>query len=197
MVAVAAPALDAVDGGSLGPQTQELVDVEVGDMSVHRERDVAWIPADADVRHPAIERQTIQGRVRLEEPAVALCGEIGEDLRPGPGDHVDPRRDHPQRSREVGILEDEERADHLRPGRAGLRRSRDDDVARSELQALPAGTVPEHPAVADPVHRPSLSRLTGRARRRRSGDRDSNLGTAGLHREAPRLDRSCWPPSMS
>ena len=53
-----------------------------------------------------------------------------------------------QRERQLRFLEDEQRADHLRPRRPALRRCADDDVAGAKLEAVPAAAVEDDPLVA-------------------------------------------------
>ena len=52
---------------------------------------------------------------------------------------------------EVRILEDQERAQHLRPRRAALRRRADDDVAVTKLEAVPASAVEHERAVVHAI----------------------------------------------
>ena len=147
--------LDAVDRCGLLAGLEERADVHVVDVVVDRQRNVAGVAPDADVGDRRIVGYPVERRVGLDEPAVRLGLQVREHLRAGAGHHVDPRREPVQRERELRFLQDEQRADHLRPRRPALRRRSDDDVAGSKLEAVPAVAVVHGPDVA--AHEPSSS----------------------------------------
>jgi len=75
--------------------------------------------------------------VRLDEPPVLLRSQQGKDLFLRPDDQIEPRRIPANRRVELRGLEDEQLADHLHPGRAGLQTAADDDVAIAERETGP------------------------------------------------------------
>ena len=133
--------------------------IRVVDVVVDRQRNVAGVTPYADVGDRRIVGYPVERRVGLDEPAVRLGLQVREHLRAGPGHHVDPRREPVQRERELRFLQDEQRADHLRPRRPALRRRSDDDVARAKLKAVPAVAVVDGPLVA--AHGHILAASTG------------------------------------
>jgi hypothetical protein len=119
------------------------------------------MPSRHDVRDAGIERQSVQRRMRLDEAPVPLLGQLGVDGIVRLGAVIEPRREVPQRVRQVGILEDEQRADHLQPGRARLAAGADDDVAGTEAKAQPPATVLDRGLVVDQGgHAASVSEAT-------------------------------------
>src|SRR5947199_9466267 len=53
--------------------TEEGEEVHVRHVVVPRQGDVARVTTYTDVRHPLIERETVERSVRLDEPAVSLA----------------------------------------------------------------------------------------------------------------------------
>jgi hypothetical protein len=140
------------------PCADDGIDVHVLGVVVPRQPDITGVAPDADVGDPLVVGQPVERGVALDEPPVRLPGEGREDVLDGVGLHVDPGRQLGERSGEVRVLEDQERADHLHPGSAGLGRCRDDDVVVAELEPLPASAVPDDRPVSlwCLVHRVSL-----------------------------------------
>ena len=108
-----------------------------------RDADVSRVAADAHIRHPGVERQPVQRRVRLDEPAVPLSFEGGHHRLTRLHDRVEPRRHLVQVAVEVRCSEHQQGTDHLHPGGAALRRRADHDVAVAEREAVPARVVPD------------------------------------------------------
>ena len=106
-----------------------------------RQGNVARIAPDADVGDRRVEVQPVEWRVRLDEAAMLLRVEVGDHLADVARLHVEPGRDEIERSIEGRALKDEQRTDHLHPRGAALRRSADDDVARTRGEPLPADAV--------------------------------------------------------
>src|SRR4029077_41108 len=90
----------------------------------------------------------VERGVGLDDAALRLCLQVREHLRAGPGHHVDPRRKRVQWERELWFLQDEQRADHLRPCGPALRWRSDDDVAGAKFEAVPAVAVVDSPSTA-------------------------------------------------
>ena len=131
-----------------GAQLQEAREVHVGGVMLERDGDVARIAADHEIRGVGVQRKAVEGRVRLDEAAMRLGGERRRHLGERAGAHVEPRRDLVERRRERGPVEDQERAQHLHPRGAALRRGADHDVARTEREPVPAAAVGDDRAVA-------------------------------------------------
>ncbi len=163
--------LDAVDRCRPLAGVEERADVHVVYVAGHRQHDVAGVTPDADVRDCRIVGYPVEGGVGLDEPAVHLGCQVGEHLRAGAGHHVDPRRECVQRERQLRFLQHEQRADHLCPRRPALWRRADDDVATTELEAVPAAAVIDGPLVTAHSRHP----------RSRSGPVRPRSGTAARH----------------
>jgi len=71
----------------------------------------------------------------LDEAPVLLLCELGVHDIVRHASVVEPWREVPQRIWQIGILEDQECADHLHPCRACLAAGADDDVVRTEAKA--------------------------------------------------------------
>ena len=155
-----------------------------------RDGDVTRIAADHEIRDVGVQRKAVEGRVRLDEAAMRLGGERRRHLGERADAHVEPRRDLVERRRERGPVEDQERAQHLRPGGAALRRGADHDVARTEREPVPAAAVGDDRAVARARslcvgHRAILLRQKTMPRTRAGSSRGCSRGPA-----APGLRRS-------
>ena len=123
--------------GQLGPAGA----IEVELLVVERHCGIERVPRHHDVRDAIVERDAVEGRVRLDESTVGLRVECGDDLVDRAGRPVEPRREVGDRRRQLGRAEHEQRADVLHPRRAVLRARTDDDVAVTELEPVPARTV--------------------------------------------------------
>ncbi len=108
---------------------------------VHRHECVERIPSRHEIRDPGVGRNLGQRRVCLDEAPVPLRGEMGVYVLPRQGRTVQPWREAPQWIRQIRRLEDEQRANHLHPGRSGFRQGAYHDVAGSETEANPPATV--------------------------------------------------------
>ena len=139
---------EVVEADGIGALADQALEIDVEHVVVHRDADIARIAAHADVDDVVALRETVDRGVRLDEPSVPLRVEVGEDFIELARVHIEPRRDLGERPIEIGRLEDEQPADHLRPGRAALRWCADDDVARSELEPVPARAVEQEVPVA-------------------------------------------------
>lgn len=133
-----------------GARPEERPQIRVRHVVVPREGDVSRIARHAQVRHALVEGDPVEGCVSLDEAPVLLHREIGEDVRVGARQHVDPGRDARERCVEVRRLEDEQCADPLHPGGAALGRRTDHDVVRAELESVPARAVVDEVLVVDP-----------------------------------------------
>ena len=113
----------------------------------HGNRHVTRVAADHDVVDLFTPGQPVEGRVGLDETSMLLGGVGGIHLIDGTVQHVEPRRQQLERRRERRAVEDQQGAQHLGPGRSRLGWRTDDDVARSELETLPAGAVCDHTGI--------------------------------------------------
>ncbi len=116
---------------------------------VHRHERVDRIAGRHDVADPVVGGNPGERCVRLDEAPVSLRGQLGVDVLGWHVRSVQPRRQPPQWSRQVRRLENQQRADHLHPGRPGLARGADHNVAGPEAEAQPpaavlAGRLPAH-----------------------------------------------------
>jgi hypothetical protein len=111
---------------------------------VERHRGIAAVAGDMDVFDLVVEGQPVERQMRLEETAMPLRLDLGDDLLDRLGKApVDPCRYFHDRHR-LGALEDEEAHDPLHPGGAAFGVGRDDDVVAAR------SIVPPAPAVEDP-----------------------------------------------
>jgi hypothetical protein len=140
----------------IGAQGDERVEVHVVPVVVPRQRDVSRVAAHADVGDAWVPRETIEGRVGLDEPTVGLSFELCGDAAQAAGLHVEPRRDVRKRPIELGGVEDEQGAQHLGPRGAALRRCGDDDVIAAKRESLPARAVVHQIAISGDRHRSSF-----------------------------------------
>src|SRR5262245_31707380 len=97
--------------------------VHVVPVMMPRHGGVAWIAADAYVRHALVLRQAVERRVGFDESAVPLRAQQSEHVLAAFHAHVEPWGHFRERTRRSRLLEDQQRADHLRPGGAALGRS--------------------------------------------------------------------------
>ena len=82
--------------------------------------------------HAMAAARASSGAGRLAAYAAGQAAVVAhEHVRAGVGHHVDPRRERVQRERQLRYLQNEQRADHLRPRRPALRRSADGRVDSS------------------------------------------------------------------
>ena len=125
-------------------RSEECVRVHVLHVVTVRQRHVARVSAHTDVGHPLVERQSVQRRVGLDEPAVLLSVQIAHDIGQGPGEHVEPGRDKIQRGGECPLSENQQRADHLQPGDPAFDRRAEDDVAVAESKPVPPRAIRDH-----------------------------------------------------
>src|ERR1700722_19161597 len=109
------------------------------------------MPGRNDIADPGVERNPVQRRMRLDEAPVLLLGQL---VILGTKRHahvVQPRREVPEWIRQLGRLEDKQRADHLHPGRPGLAPGADNNVARPEAKADPPAAVLAGRLIVDQV----------------------------------------------
>ena len=115
--------------------------VDVGAVVVERDRHVERVAAHHDVGHPVVERHAVERGVRLDDAPTLLRGQAGEHLVDRPDQVVEPGGEDGEAIGQVHFAVDEQEADHLDPGGAGLGPGADHDVARPEGKAPPAGAV--------------------------------------------------------
>ena len=129
--------------GGIGPAEQATHRIAVDVVALVPQGDVhvPRVTTHDDVRRPGVDRHSVEGRVRLDESTVPLSLQPSYDLVDRRDLVVDPRRQAGQRGREVRVLEDEQRADHLHPGGAALGPGGDHDVTVAEGELLPPRTV--------------------------------------------------------
>ena len=120
-----------------GACRQERLHVEIRQVVIPRYAHVPGIPADTDVLHVIALRQAREGCVGLDEAAVLLRLEVGEDFVARPRRHVEPGRDFRHRAVQLSPLENDQAADPLRPGGAAFGRRTDNDVAGTFSVAQP------------------------------------------------------------
>ena len=120
---------------------EDRVQVDVVEVPVPGQGDVPRVPPDADVGDALPGGQPVEGGVALDEPPVRLGLVEGEHVRAPPQPHLEPRRDLVEGPGKRRRLEDEQPADHLRPGGAALRRGADDDVPGTDAELLPTGGI--------------------------------------------------------
>ena len=129
---------------------EERFDVDVVLEVRPRDGNVAGVSSDADVGDRRFVRQPVERRMGLDEPTMLLGFEVADHGADVTGLHVEARRDEVERSVERRALEDQQRADHLHPGRAGLPGSADDDVARPRREPLPTVAVQHRRPIPSP-----------------------------------------------
>ena len=140
------------------------VHVHVRPVVVHRQEHVAWISADAEVGHAVVEGETVEGCVRLDETTMLLRVERSRPRCRACGVCWSSQGEiSAERSVEVRILEDQQRAQHLRPRRTALRRRADDDVAVTKLEPVPPRAVEHERAVVHPIRHRTSDCACGRA----------------------------------
>jgi hypothetical protein len=79
--------------------------------------------------------------MRLDEAPVLLLGQLVILDTRRHARVIQPRREVPEGIRQLGRLEDKQRADHLYPGRPGLAPGADNNVARPEAKSDPPAAV--------------------------------------------------------
>ncbi len=99
------------------------------------------MPGRHDVGDLGVERNPVQRRMSLDEAPVPLLAKLGVHEVMGHDHVVQPRREVPEWLRQLGRLQDQQRADHLHPGRPALAAGADHDVARPKPKAAPPATV--------------------------------------------------------
>ena len=110
-------------------------------VAAERHERVERMPGRDDIGDPGVERNPVERRMRLDEAPVRLLGQLGIHEIKRHDQVIQPRREVPERIRQLGCLEDQQRADHLHPGRPGLAPGADHDVARPEAEAEPPAAV--------------------------------------------------------
>ena len=138
--------------GELGPA--HAVEVEL--LVVERHRGVERMPRDHDVRDASVERDAVEGRVRLDESSVGLRVECGDDLVDAGGSSSRATARGRRSAPAVPASRTQQRADVLHPRRAVLGTRADDDVAVRGTRSRPSARCP----------RPTTCSGTGSPRRR-------------------------------
>jgi len=116
---------------------------------VQRHESIERMPGRHDIGDPGVGRNPAERRVRLDEAPVPLCVKLGVYALLRRGRAVQPRRKAPERIRQVRRPEDQQCANHLHPGRPGLARGADHDVAGPEAEAEPPAAVLAGRLIAD------------------------------------------------
>jgi hypothetical protein len=147
-----------VEAHRFGAAAHERLEIEVRHVVLPRHHHVARIAPDHEIGDVVTKWESVERRVRLDEPAMGLAVVEREHLVLRPDSHVEPRRQGIELRREVGPVEDRQRTQHLCPGRARLRWRRDHDVARTVLESDPSLAVgDEGPVGHEPGHRRILA----------------------------------------
>ena len=131
----------------------------------------------------------------LDEASMLLRVEVGDHVADVTGLHIEPRRDEIERSIERRALKDEQRTDHLHPGRAALRRAADDDVARPRREPLPTVAVPHRRSI--PNRRvPSPRRKIAHSAQADARARTADLSQGPSQDDVAYLRSPCTPSQL-
>jgi hypothetical protein len=126
--------VEIVGADGLHARRHEPVDIEVCHVVLERHEHVPRIAADGDVGDTVGAGQAIKGCMRLDDPPVLLGFQHRGHRRHIRGLRVEPQRDVAQGTMEVGAVEHEHGAQHLRPRRPALFRRADDDVTGTQRE---------------------------------------------------------------
>lgn len=115
--------------------------VEAGVVIVHGKADIAAVPADVNVFDIVVERETVDRQMRFQETTMLHRGKLSMHLVRGMTEtSFYPRRDR-RESPDIRITEHQRTNYLLRPGRAALGGSRNDDVILAGRIAVPVAAV--------------------------------------------------------